>query len=367
MNQNSIEIYVRSSPLGPVGIHWRNISKNGQPMEEPEVLKSRIITKDNGKQATINSLINDTKPSVVLARYEDKILLEVTGLEASKERSSQLGRRITEVVLWAGDASTEVESQLRKLAACAMLSISNKDSTFLKIIRDAIRFEDLNAFQVDQVAIKRLTAEPDVYLEIFSQAVSDQSNPAVWSSPELITSDERLRSLAHQISQVPLPKTEQPVVIVSDLKNERLDYRGDIWKAPIQLQPVEVPVVLPEKADSESKKKAPPTQPKTLSFSTTRLILGVASAVVALIIILISLQLEPPVETTPGLTAPSKPTPTASAPSKPTAPAATPKTTPPKPTSDAKTTTKVIPSPKATSLEKRFKEDDLESPKISQD
>jgi len=134
MSQTSIEIYVRSSPLGSKGIHWRNISKDGQPIEEPEMLKSRIILKDNGKKATINSLINDTKPSVVLARYDDKILLEVTGLEASKERSSQLGRRITEVVLWVGDASPEVELQLRKLYACAMLSLWDKSSAFPKTI-----------------------------------------------------------------------------------------------------------------------------------------------------------------------------------------------------------------------------------------
>lgn len=308
MSQNSIEIYVRSSPLGPVGIHWRNVSKDGQPMEEPEILKSRIITRDNGKKATINSLINDTKPSIVFARYENKILLEVTGLEASEKRSSQLGRRITEVVLWVGDASAEVEAQLRKLAACAMLGIRDKDSTFLKVIRNAIRFENLDDFRVDQGVIGQLPANPEAYVEFSLSSPLERSDLSVWSSPDVITKNEHLQSLAQQISQTSLPDTDKPVVVVAEFKDECLEYKGNIWKAPIQ--PMEVIASVPEEIEPE--KKTLPVQPETKSFPTIRIIiLGITTAIAALVIIAMSFQLKPSVETNPGLTTP-QPTPTSS-------------------------------------------------------
>lgn len=254
MSQNSIEIYVRSSPLGPVGIHWRNVSKDGQPMEEPEILKSRIVTRDNGKKATINSLINDTKPSIVLARYENKILLEVTGLEASEERSSQLGRRITEVVLWIGDASAEVEAQLRQLTACAMLDIWDKDSTFLKVIRDAIRFENLNDFRVDQVAIKQLYVQPDV--EIFSVLEDAQTrcNFSVWSTPEVVETKQQSYLLASQIVHTSLPQADYPVIVVGEFKDNRLEYKSNVWRQPAVVAIEEQQLAIRE-LDTKSQKK----------------------------------------------------------------------------------------------------------------
>lgn len=340
MSQTSIEIYVRSSPLGSKGIHWRNISKDGQPTEEPEMLKSRIILKDNGKKATINSLINDTKPSVVLARYDDKILLEITGLEASEVRSSQLGRKITEVVLWVGDASPEVELQLRKLYACAMLSLWDKSSAFPKTIRDAIRFKDLNDFQVDQAAIKQLYAQTGTYLETFSQTPLEQGTSSVWATSETINSDNHLHSLAHQIIQSLLPESEQPVVIIAEIKNDCLEYRGNIWKAPIQ--PIKPPVLLQKELDSKSEKKNSWTQPETALPPTNRIvILGVILAIAILVIALTSLQPKSPMEMAPVLTAPPKPTPTATVTPQPMIlPTSKTQTTPPKPTPTAIVTPK---------------------------
>jgi hypothetical protein len=391
MSHTSIEIYVRSSPLGSKGIHWRNISKDGQPPEEPEMLKSRIILKDNGKKATINSLINDTKPSVVLARYDDKILLEITGLEASEVRSSQLGRRITEVVLWIGDASPEVELQLRKLSACAMLGLWDKSSAFLKTIRDAIRFKDLNDFQVDQPAIKQLYAQTGTYLETFSPTPSEQGTSSVWAASETINSDNHLRSLAHQIIQSPLPESEQPVIIIAEIKNNCLEYRGNIWKAPIQ--PIKPPVPLQKELGSKSEKKNSWTQPETTPPPTNRIvILGVILAIAILVIALTSLQLKPPMKMAPVLTAPPKPDPTATVTPKPailptsktqtTLPKPTPTPIVPQPTAlstsksqikpfksapTASTTPKTIRSPKATQPVTGVQESDLQSPKLSQD
>jgi uncharacterized protein YaeQ len=287
MNRNSIEIYVRSSPLGSNGIHWRNVSKAGQPIEEPEVLKSRVVYKSKDRKATINSLINDTKPSIILARYGGKILLEVTGLEASEERSAQLGRRITDVVLWVGNDSEEVESQLRQLAALAILNIRDKDSHFLKVIRDAVQFENLNDFRVDQGAIEGLFSEDSREISLLSGL--EQGDSSIWSPLEKSISDAHLDDLARKISQTALPETENPIVVVAEVKGEYLDYRGDVWReAPPQTDTAIVP------GSEEDPKKKLPNQPEAKPFHSSRLsILVVIVAAAALVFITINLLPKP--------------------------------------------------------------------------
>jgi hypothetical protein len=316
MNQNSIEIYVRSSPLGSNGIHWRKISEVGQPIEEPQVLKSRVVTKSNGKPGTINSLINDIKPSIILARYEGKILLEVTGLEASKERSAQLGRRITDVVLWVGDASEEVELQLRQLAALAILSIRDEDSHFLKVIRDAIQFEDLNDFRVDQAAIAGLSTQPEASSEISSLSIPDQSDASSWLSSEEITSNEHLHTLAQKIKRVSLPGADEKptIVVVAEVKGEYLDYKGDVWKEEAPQQQEVAIVRESEKFDDE--KKTLSALPETKAVPPSRfLVLGIVVTIAILIAATTAITtMRNPQETAPPATAPAAPNPTTTSP-----------------------------------------------------
>ncbi|MEH2063701.1 MAG: hypothetical protein V7K50_15805 [Nostoc sp.] len=246
MSDSQIEIYVRSSPLGEqVGIHWRNISKEGQPKEEPSVLKEQVITRDDGKKVTINSLINDTKASLILARYENKVLLELTGLDASEDRSKSMGRRISEIVLWVGDATPEVEPQLRKLAACALLSFWEKESDFLKTIRSSIEFDGLDSFKTIDQQIKQLYTDAGTNLDRLLSKVSSgdiNTSDSDWLTPKKIDIENQLYDLVNQISQTPLPETEQPVIVVAEFKKEgdsqHIVYKGNVWKAPQKKTPV---------------------------------------------------------------------------------------------------------------------------------
>lgn len=272
MSDSQIEIYVRSSPLGEqVGIHWRNISKEGQPKEEPSVLKEQVITRDDGKQVTINSLINDTKASLILARYKNKVLLELTGLDASEDRSKKMGRRISEIVLWVGDATPEVELQLRKLAACALLSFWEKESDFMKTIRSSIEFDGLDSFKTIDQEIEQLYTDAGTNLDRLLSKVSSgdiNTSDSDWLTPKKIDIENQLYDLVNQISQTPLPETEQPVVVVAEFKKEgdrqRIVYKGNVWKAPQKKTPLPVPSLPP----------VPPTErpiaPKTTG-SPTRL------------------------------------------------------------------------------------------------
>ncbi|MBD2203367.1 hypothetical protein H6G33_04755 [Calothrix sp. FACHB-1219] len=309
MSNNQVEIYVRSSPLGEVGIHWRNISKPQQPNEEPFVLKERVIARDDDKQVTINALINDTKPSLILARYQNKVLLEITGLDAAETRSKKMGRRISEIVLWVGDETPEVEIQLKKLAACALLSFWHKDATFLTTIRSAIDFDGLNSFKVNAQQIEQLYNDAGTNLNRLLSEVTPNiinTSESIWLTPKTIDIDSQLYELVTQISQTSLPDTQQPVVVVAEFKQEsdrpRIIYKGNVWKE--KKTPVPPPDPVP----------ALPTPPELLpsppSPSSLTSLIAIVRIILILILIAILVLAQPQKALTPIITPIPSPTPT---------------------------------------------------------
>ncbi|MEO1373517.1 MAG: hypothetical protein AAFW70_04155 [Cyanobacteria bacterium J06635_10] len=340
MNDNQVEIYVRSSPLGEVGIHWRNISKPEQPMEEPVVLKQRVINRDDGQKVTINSLINDTKPSLILARYENKVLLELAGLDATEARSQKMGRRISEIVLWVGDDSPEVESKLRKLAACALLSFWEKESTFLTTIRNSIDFDGLNDFKVDAEQIEQLYDNADKHLnDLFPEVYSSDINTPdlVWSTPKTIDiQSPEFKVLVKGIRQTSLPETEQPVeavVVVAQLKKEGdkpkghalrdrqlLDYKGNVWKAePVTVKSPQQETVPPpqqETVDPESVSNAKKNYNLMVLFII--LLIAILTLIILTLIYINQPTPTPKPTTTPTPNPTQTPTPTATPTSTPT-------------------------------------------------
>jgi hypothetical protein len=328
MNQSQVEIYVRSSPLGDVGIHWRNITKPDQPVEEPSVLKERIIYRSDGKKVTINSLINETKPSLILAKYEGKILLEVIGLEASEARSHRMGRRISEVVLWVGDASlAEVEVNLRQLAASALLSFCNKETAFATTIRDAIDFDGLDSFKVDSQQIEQLYIDASKNLDnvpstsYLSQADSSDS---IWLTPTTVDTPEHLHALANQISQTLLPSSEEPVVVVAELKRDnteqRIFYRGNVWIAPPVPKPVEETSPRQEELEVDFQKKTPILSTAPASRPTNRIVILVVILLIVVVSIILwgTTQLKSPPTPAPIITPSPTPTPNSINPPTPT-------------------------------------------------
>ncbi|WP_207211201.1 hypothetical protein [Leptolyngbya sp. Cla-17] len=287
-------------------------------MEEPFVLKQRIIHRSDGQQVTVNSLINETKPSLILARYEGKILLEVIGLDASEARSQRMGRRISEVVLWVGDASsTEVEFTLRQLAASALLSLWDKEIAFVTTIRNAIAFDGLDSFKADAQQIEQLYIDASKNLDkVLSASHFSQTDSfdSIWSTPVTVDADEQLHFLAHQISQALLSSSEEPVVVVAELRRgnteRRIFYRGNVWAAPPAPKPVEEPSPQQEELEADFQKKTPILSTAPASRSTSRIIILVVILliVIVLVILWLATQLKSPLTPAPILT--PSPTPT---------------------------------------------------------
>ena len=297
MIHNHVEIYVRSSPLGEVGIHWRNISKPEQPKEEPDVLKQRVIERSDGKQVTINSPINDTKPFLILARYQNKVLLELTGLDAAEARSKRMGRRISEIVLWVGDDSPQTESQLRKLAACALLSFWSKESHFLSAIRSSIDFDGLNGFKVNTQQIEQLYAEANSHLDRLLSKVSPNvinTSESVWSTQQEIDTESELYNLVNHISQTSLPETEQPVVVITEFKKQsdrqQIVYKGNVWVEKKRPASTPEPAPNPEPAPTPKPATIPESVPTPKPAAKIRLVILriILPILIALAILLIT-------------------------------------------------------------------------------
>jgi hypothetical protein len=262
MSQNEVTTYIRSSALGGIGIHWRNISKVEQPIEEPECLKKRIIERSDGMYVTINSLINETKPSLILAKYDGKIVLEVTGIQASENRSKLMGRRISEIVLWVGDASSDkIESKLKQLAALALLSFWNKEASFFNIVSRSVEFDGLNGFKVNTSNIENLYIESGKYLNdaISVHPFCEYQSMPTFTDSEIISNNEELYYLVTSVSQKSLLNRAQSVVIVAETKinenEQQIIYKCNILKEPVKNLELEPPSLRKEQKVLETVEK----------------------------------------------------------------------------------------------------------------
>lgn len=243
MTTNQIEIYVRSSPLGKVGIHWRKASEylqSSQRTETPDILMEEVVPDDDSK-LSVNSVINTVKPCLILAKYNGKVFLEVTGIDATPDRSEKLGRRISEVVLWVGDVNPETEAKLRKLAYCALLGLWNPESDFRRDISSSIEFDGLNDYKVKAYVLKDMYERSEKYCELEGDNPSSHN----YLEPKEFKTDQEVRQLATQLRDASFDGMETAVVIaeIKQTESERwLNHRGNVAKQP-EVTPVIPPIV----------------------------------------------------------------------------------------------------------------------------
>jgi hypothetical protein len=226
---SELEIYVKSSALGRSGVHWRKVSAHQQCEEIPDILKKRIIPKKTGGLGTINYLVNETKLSCALVRCDEKLLLEVTGIE-SPERSNRLGRRVLNSVVWVVDDKSDNEQILRELAARVLMSFWGKYPEFINTISSAVEFDGLEGFKGNFNVIKELAVNEDQsfkrWVSKIERSESD-SQEAIWEAQQRhINSDAQIESLAKQLATSPLPEGKDLVVIAEMLTEGVILYKG---------------------------------------------------------------------------------------------------------------------------------------------
>lgn len=231
-----LEIYVKSSALGGSGIYWRKVSDSKQHEEIPSILEKRIIPKKTGGFGTINYLVNETKPSCILVRYNGLILLEITGIE-SPERSKLLGRRVLNSVVWVVDENPDDEQILRELAARALMSFWGKYPEFINTVNSAIEFDGLEGFKGNFEVIKELAANGDKKLKLLlsdREKFKSDNQEAIWEAKQKqINSDAQIDSFANQLATSPLPEGKDLVVVAEMLAEGVILYKGIVWEETV--------------------------------------------------------------------------------------------------------------------------------------
>lgn len=225
---SEIQIYVKTSALGGDGIHWRNASKPDQPREIPPIINpdekdSYIVpsTRNPTGYSTVEPLVLDEKPSIMVVSHLGKLFLEVTGIEATSERSNKLGRKIFDVIAWLADNNEDNSQVFRNIAAKALLGFWSDDENFADAIKNSVTFEGKDAFVVNTSSFANLAMMEPLKNNYLSE---DQNSENVWIQSSKTNSEQEVRTLINQILLQPLPGDIFPFVFVIKKEKEGVQY-----------------------------------------------------------------------------------------------------------------------------------------------
>jgi hypothetical protein len=237
----NFDIYVKTSAMGQTGIHWRHIVSNDeQPVETPTLIQDKIpiqdkILTENGYPIIVNDLLDEVKPSLLIYRKNGQILLEVAGIE-SPERSSRMGRKVLNLIVWIAEDNRENEKVIRKIAYSAIQNIRGGDLAFSRMVQDSINFYEREEFRCDLTKVKNHVDELVEKSNNFDSAENPNTKQLI-----NINSDEYLTELAEDIKKYAFPgkwkdsngadKEDGVLVVVTEqLEQKDIFYLAEVWR-----------------------------------------------------------------------------------------------------------------------------------------
>ncbi|MDZ8238017.1 MAG: hypothetical protein RMZ69_12715 [Nostoc sp. ChiQUE01a] len=235
---SNFEIYVKTSALGDTGIHWRSIeSEEHQPRKDPSLIKRQVIGEENGQISIVNDLIDEVKPSLLVLRDNEnkKLLLEITGIE-SAQRSTRLGRKVFNSIVWIADDIEENEVVLRKIAYSAIQNILQKDLSFSEMIEKSVEFYGLEEFRVN---IKNINEYIGHIESVYSHQFSDRESYQKYKIEHKTSAS--LEKLAEDLRNYSLPKewlnwdgkTKNDgvlIVVTENLEKRTILHKASVWR-----------------------------------------------------------------------------------------------------------------------------------------
>jgi hypothetical protein len=234
---NNYEIYVKTSAIGQTGIHWRHIkSDNDHPIQAPPFLQYPVFKHQDGFSVGINDLIDEVSPSLLIFKNNEKIMLEVSGIE-SPERSRRMGRKVFNLVAWITDNNQEGDLFIRKIACDVVQYLLGEQNKIQNLINNAIDFYESEEFRVNPKLVEQYINDLD--------EVENRSNQTILQDIAL-GSEGKLKELAGILKTFSLPiewetydymgntnttKSEGVVVVVTDrLEQDDLLYYAGVWR-----------------------------------------------------------------------------------------------------------------------------------------
>ncbi|WP_066375715.1 hypothetical protein [Anabaena sp. CA = ATCC 33047] len=195
-----MDIYIQSSGISKdyswlkIGVHENDDNREDPPI--PTQFTDLIYTNDH---------------SIVLGRFQGKLILLVTGLKTS-ERADNRNRPIRNSVAWVGDASDE--------AIIKSLTVQALRDELQQIIDKAVKSGGENGFIV----------LPNEREKLKPNAINQGKSPADSTAKFEELSPENQEKLAKELEQITaLPKQKLLVVVTGIRKNSYLEAAG-VWR-----------------------------------------------------------------------------------------------------------------------------------------
>ena len=300
----NFDLYVKTSAKGKTGIHWRHIENaENQPLvDTPNLINIKLWETENKQKFFVNDLIDEYKPSLLLLRKDNKILLEVSGIESPK-RSEQLGRKVLNLIVWIFDDTPENDQLVRMIADSAIQCFLNQDSSFKQMIETAVDFHLLEEFRVNREVINQFIENLQTnYQQIFSDHPEINHQYLIAAK-----SDKYLSELSAELRKSQLPATwnsyngekkDGVLIVVTDYLNEStILHHVGVWigfatnvKEPVKLKAEE------KKTETPAPNK--PEKPQTNKNKNPLIILLIV-VIIVIIVIMFNTNLVPKMQPTP--------------------------------------------------------------------
>jgi hypothetical protein len=192
---------------------WLEVSKNGEP---------EIIIPPGLEKIRSGQLIDNQKPSLILARSDRYLILLLAALE-SQNRTDFVGRRIRNSVVWVEIDSPENEQNLRKITIQAL------EGNLASIVNQAVDSDSTSkyGFRVDyQELIKAVEGK--------SSKLDIQCNKVEHPTLKLGGNNKHLKlDLASELKEYTLPTKEdsiQILIVVTTLKSQKGLEEQRVWR-----------------------------------------------------------------------------------------------------------------------------------------
>lgn len=226
--------------------------------------------------SNISSSIQSESPSVVLARFQGRLILLTTGLESPEKRDFR-DRPIRHSVCWICSDNDYDEKEIRAIAVLALRGLLSVQ------VDKYVNLGGENGFEASFPELKSLS-------DSFLNEIESQRLPEEEYSKRIGKNSQALRhDLAYKLQQYSLPKGYELIVVSTGIKSEESLEKIGAWRSLSNL-------VKSENWRDVSKSEAQPP-----NFFVAAIAIVAAIVVVALILLVVLLHpFSPKPEVTPS-------------------------------------------------------------------
>lgn len=169
--------------------------------------------------ASISPLIQTESPSVVLARFDQQLLLLVTGLKSPK-KSDFRDRPIRHSVTWVWNENDDNEKLIRAITIQALRGL------LVNRVDQYIQFGGESGFEASISELERMS-----HLILNEEEIEVSSLPSSELTPKIGKNSQELRDdIAKKLQQYSLPKIHKLIVVNTGVKSEESLEKAGAWR-----------------------------------------------------------------------------------------------------------------------------------------